>query len=122
MTINNRVAEIRKHFDLTMEAFGARLGVTRSSISRIESGLVGVSSQIATSICREFNVNRTWLETGEGEMFDELSTRELAARIVGQALSTSDEFVINTFIALGQMSPDEWRAIKSFVDKIKGSD
>ena len=122
MTINNRVSEIRKSLNLTMVAFGSRLGVTKSAISRIEAGVVGVTSQMITSICREFNVNRTWLETGEGEMFDELSTRELAARIVGQALSTSDEFIINTFIALGQMSPEEWRAIKSFVDKIKGSD
>lgn len=122
MSINNRVTEVRKAVNLTMEAFGSRLGVTRSSISRIESGLVNVSSQITTAICREFNVNREWLETGEGDMFEELSTQELAARIVGQALSTSDDFVLNTFIALGQMSPAEWRAVKAFVDKIKGGE
>lgn len=122
MTINNRVTELRKSLNLTMEAFGSRLGVTKSAISRIEGGVVGVTTQIITSICREFNVSREWLETGEGEMFEELSSQELAARIVGQALSTSDEFVLNTFIALGQMTPSDWAVIKAFVDKIKGGE
>lgn len=120
--MNERLKEVRKSVKLTQTEFAERLGLAGNTITCYEKGIRFPSNSVITSICREFNVNRTWLETGEGEMFDELSTRELAARIVGQALSTSDEFVINTFIALGQMSPDEWRAIKSFVDKIKGSD
>lgn len=120
--MKGRIKEVRKTLKLTQSEFGTRIGVASNTITSYETGTREPSNSVITSICREFNVNRTWLETGEGEMFDELSTRELAARIVGQALSTSDEFVINTFIALGQMSPDEWRAIKSFVDKIKGSE
>lgn len=122
MIANERVKEIRNALGLSMETFGARLGVTRSAISRIESGAVSVTSQIATSICREFNVNNDWLVNGTGDMFIELSPQELAAKIVGQALATKDEFIINTFIALGQLSPQEWAAIKAFVEKIKSSD
>lgn len=47
---------------------------------------------------------------------------EKAAQIVGAALGSGDEFILNTFIALGQLSPAEWELIKKFVDKIKGDD
>ena len=55
---------------LSMEKFGQRLGVGKSTISSIESGTNAITSQMRRSICREFHVSETWLETGEGEMFD----------------------------------------------------
>jgi len=62
-----------------MEKFGQRLGVGKSTISSIESGTNAITSQMRRSICREFHVSETWLETGEGEMFmksDEFSLDE----------------------------------------------
>lgn len=120
--MKTRIKELRKSLKLTQNEFGSRIGVASNTITSYETGTREPSNSVLTSICREFNVNREWLETGVGDMFEELSTQELAARIVGQALSTSDDFVLNTFIALGQMSPAEWRAVKAFVDKIKGGE
>nr|DAE66244.1 MAG TPA: hypothetical protein [Caudoviricetes sp.] len=117
--MNERVKEIRKALGLSMETFGGRIGVTRSAISRIESGVVNVTNQNVTAICREFGVNEEWLRTGKGSMFEEMSRAEKAAQIVGAALGSGDEFILNTFIALGQLSPNEWELIKKFVDKIK---
>ena len=67
--MNKRVKEIRKALDLTMEKFGARLGVKKNTISQIESGKNGLTDQMLRSICREFNVNEEWLRYGRGEMF-----------------------------------------------------
>lgn len=120
--MNERVKEIRKALGLSMETFGGRIGVTRSAISRIESGVVNVTNQNVTAICREFGVNEEWLRTGSGDMFEEMSRAEKAAQIVWAALGSGDEFILNTFIALGQLSPAEWELIKKFVDKIKGDD
>lgn len=117
--MNERVKEIRKALGLSMETFGGRIGVTRSAISRIESGVVNVTNQNVTAICREFGVNEEWLRTGSGDMFEEMSRAEKAAQIVGAAFGSGDEFILNTFIALGQLSPNEWELIKKFVDKIK---
>ena len=119
--MNERLKELRIALGMSQEEIGKRLGVTRGAISRIESGSNSLTPSMQKSICREFSVNEEWLRTGTGSMYMEMSRAELAAKIVGNAMSTDDEFILNTFIALGQMSPQEWRLVKSFMDKIKSS-
>lgn len=118
--MNERIALIRKDSHLSQDAFGKRLGVTGASISRLEKGERNVTDQMILAMCREFNVSEEWLRTGNGSMYMEMSRAELAAKIVGNALATDDEFILNTFIALGQLSPSDWEVIKRFIDKIKG--
>ena len=124
--MNERVKELRTVLGLSAEKFGARVGVTRSAISRIENGTVNVTGQMIISICREFNVNEEWLRNGSGEMFNTLSQDEELAYIVGQALPQADDFVKDTFIALGRLSQEftaeEWQVVKKFVDALAGKD
>ena len=124
--MNERVKELRTSLGLSTEKFGARVGVTRSAISRIESGVVNVTEQMQKSICREFNVNEEWLRNGTGEMFNSMSQDEELAYIVGQALPHADDYVKNTFIQLGrlaqQFTADDWAVVKKFVDALAGKD
>ena len=120
--MNERIKELRKTLGLSQEAFAERLGLKGSAVSHLESGRRNVTTQNINAICREFGVNEEWLRTGSGDMFEEMSRAEKAAQIVGAALGSGDEFILNTFIALGQLSPNEWELIKKFVDKIKGDD
>ena len=120
--MNERIKELRKTLGLSQEAFAERLGLKGSAVSHLESGRRNVTTQNINAICREFGVNEEWLRTGNGSMFEEMSRAEKAAQIVGAALGSGDEFILNTFIALGQLSPNEWELIKKFVDKIKGDD
>lgn len=120
--MNERIKELRKTLGLSQEAFAERLGLKGSAVSHLESGRRNVTTQNINAICREFGVNEEWLRTGSGNMFEEMSRAEKAAQIVGAALGSGDEFILNTFIALGQLSPAEWELIKKFVDKIKGDD
>lgn len=117
--MNNRLKELRKTLGLSQEAFGARIGVTKVSVSRFEAGVNGISDMSVKSICREYGVNETWLRTGYGSMFIEMSRAELAANIVGNALASDDDFILSTFIALGQLTPAQWQLVKDFVEKIK---
>lgn len=71
MTQGERVNELRKTLNLTLEKFGERLGVTKVAISNIEKGNRNLTEQMTKSICREFGVDYIWLTTGEGEMFVE---------------------------------------------------
>lgn len=120
--MNERIKELRKTLGLSQEAFAERLGLKGSAVSHLESGRRNITNQNIVAICREFGVNEEWLRTGSGNMFEEMSRAEKAAQIVGAALGSGDEFILNTFIALGQLSPAEWELIKKFVDKIKGDD
>lgn len=120
--MNERVKELRDALGISAEKFGARVGVTRSAISRIENGTVNVTSQMVVSICREFNVREEWLRDGTGEMFNELSQDEEVAYIVGQALPQAPDFIKDTFISLGKLSqeftPEDWQAVKKFIDAL----
>lgn len=69
MNINERIRDLRKSLKLSQEEFGNRLGVTKASISRLESGINNVTEQMIKSVCREYNVNYAWLKEGVGEMF-----------------------------------------------------
>ena len=53
MTQSERVKEIRKTLDLTMEKFGEKLGVGKTAISNIESGNRNLTEQMSKAICRE---------------------------------------------------------------------
>ena len=62
--MNNRIKDIRKHYNLTLEEFGKRLGVTKTAISRLEKGERNITEQMVLAICREFNVNEDWFRNG----------------------------------------------------------
>lgn len=65
--MKNRIKEIRIKNKLSMEKFGERIGITKSSVSLLESGRNNPSEQTLKLICKEFSVNYEWLVTGEGK-------------------------------------------------------
>lgn len=64
--INKRIKEIREDINLSQQKFGEKLGVSRDVISNIENNRVEVKTVFITHMCEVFNVNKCWLETGEG--------------------------------------------------------
>ena len=68
--INSRIAEVRATLELSMRAFGEKLGLSGSSINAVEKGHNNPSDQTVKLICKEFNVNYLWLTEGKGEMFE----------------------------------------------------
>lgn len=72
--IGVRVKELRKTLKLSQEEFGKKIGITKSTISYIESGKSKLTDKNILAICREYKVNENWLRTGRGDMF--LQTQE----------------------------------------------
>lgn len=70
MGANNRIKELRKTLNLSQDAFGEKLGIKKSAVSKIEKGENGLKDQLAKLICRTFNVDYLWLTEGKGEMFE----------------------------------------------------
>ena len=117
--MNERIRLLRKHLGLTADAFGEAIGIVRSAVSNIESGRRQPTNQLITSICREFNVNETWLRTGEGEMFNALSRDEQLAFYLGTILSEQgDTFKKRLIAALSALDESEWSAVEAFARKL----
>ena len=91
--LNKRIKELRKALGLTQQEFADKIGVKRNSMANYETGRNTPIDAIVVSICRIFNVSEEWLRTGQGEMFKQLSQAELAARTVGEALSSDNKFI-----------------------------
>ena len=69
--LQDRIKKLRKALDLTQYEFGKRIGTTQNAIGNYEIGHRNPSSSVINNICKTFNVNETWLRTGEGDMFAE---------------------------------------------------
>lgn len=100
MTQGERVNQIRKALDLTLEKFGEKLGVQKSSISKIEKDRVALSDQMAKSICREYNVNYDYLMYGEGEMFDDLPQTIVDELCAQYDLNDFDKALVEMYVSL----------------------
>lgn len=68
--MQERMKELREKLGLNQRQFAERLGVRRNTVSTYEVSGVTPSNAVITAICKEFNVNRAWLEHGEEPMFN----------------------------------------------------
>lgn len=115
MTQGERVKEIRKSLSLTLEKFGERIGVGKSTISDIENGRRSLSEHMTKSICREFGVDYIWLTTGDKEMFLD-SDNDFHKRI-DRIMASEDDARKVLFKSLLDASDDDIATIKRFIKK-----
>lgn len=123
MTQGERVKEIRKSLEMTMEQFGSRLGVTKVAISRIEKGERNLTEQMSRAICREFNINEEWLKTGEGEMYQQLSEDEEIAGIVSDLLEEGKDnafygMILEIIKTYSELSPASQKVLTEAAEKL----
>ena len=68
--INQRIKLLRSELNISQNEFSKRIFIGQSSLGEIETGTRNVNDRIIQLICSEFNVNKDWLKTGKGQMFD----------------------------------------------------
>ena len=123
MSRGQRVKELRKELDLTLEKFSDPLGVGKTAISNIENGSRNLTDQMIASICREYRVNEEWLRTGEGEMFVKLSPAEEVATYVSDLLEDDGEnplygIIIQIMRTYSGLSPKSQEVIRDFARQL----
>lgn len=119
--INQRILSLRKSLKLNQTEFGARIGVSRGVINNIDLNIVDIESKplLVQQICKEYNVSRIWLETGEGDMFEGVGRDEEIALFLGEVLAGEDDSFVKRLIrALSKMSEDELASLDSLLDKL----
>lgn len=113
VTQGERVKEIRKSLDLTLEKFGEKLGVGKTAISKIEKSERNLTDQMFRSICREYNVSEEWMRDGSGEMFVTLTRREKIASFLGELMKEADDSYKVRFVeALADLDLEEWEMLE----------
>ena len=117
MTVGERIKELRKNLlGLTLEAFGDKLGVGKTAISKLEKGERNLTEQMAKSICREYRVNYFWLTEGDGEPFVDLPETTLDELCVEYELDEYEKSIIFEYLKL---SKEERSVIKKYISNIK---
>lgn len=104
--MQNRIKKVRNYYKMTQTQFGGKLGLKGNTITSYETGVRVPTDSVIVSICREFNVNRTWLETGEGEMLVETTGRTLDK--IRKRYGASDTFraMLDVYAAMTDVQQD----------------
>lgn len=119
--LNERITTIRKELKLSQSAFGEHIGVSRDVIKNIDNNIVDAETKplLVQQICKEYNVNRAWLETGEGNMFNDLSRDAEIAEYIGSVLADEeDSFQKRLISALSKMAVEEWEVLEKLVTRL----
>ena len=98
--MNERIKKLRKHLDLTQREFGSRIGIKGNTIANYELGRNEPIDAVISLICREYNVNETWLRTGTGEMFNPSPRSALDALAAEYHLDQAAYVVVEKFLNL----------------------
>lgn len=114
--MKDRIKNIRKENNLTMEQFGNRIGVTKSSVSMIESGKNKPSEQTIKLICKEFNISYLWLTEGIEPMYEELDTDSMAR--IDDIMAGENEFAKNVFREFSKLDESEWEVLEKLIKNI----
>ena len=114
--MNERIKKVRKFLDMTQQEFADRIGIKRNTIAQYEIGRNEPIDSVINLMCREFNVNETWLRTGEGEMFVEISLDEEIASFIGRIqMEDKINFKKRFVSALAKLDEDEWEVLEKLV-------
>lgn len=125
--MNERIKEVRKSLGLTQNEFGEKLGVRGNTITNYESNSRKPSNAIISAICREFQINETWLRTGEGEMKAPMTKQAEIATITAQLFHKEEtdpetyNFLIELNKYLLQLDETQMQAVLDMIRKLNAA-
>lgn len=116
MTINERVKVFRKSLKLNQKDFGQKIGFAQTGVSSLENPANGVTERTIRLICDTFNVNETWLRTGEGDMFKKKEPTNIMDRLKQELeLDEKDVEIIKAFV---ELTPEQRRKGIEFMEAL----
>lgn len=116
--MNKRIRAVRVNAGLSQESFAKRIGLTKNYVSLVETGDRNPSDRTILDICREFNVNEQWLRTGEGDMMQELSRKEMLSMYASQVINGDDNFQKALVEFICTRSPEEIAVIRKQIEDL----
>ncbi len=111
--VKERFKEIRISNKLSQKEFAEKLGTSQGVISDIEHGRKGISRNVLLALGTEFNINATWVLTGEGDMFlprqiSAFKTAEQTINSVNEALIKNAESIDETITPPQELNQNDF--------------
>jgi len=100
--INDRLRQIRGHFNLSMREFSKKIGYSHSLYGAIECGKRDPTDRIIDLIVSKFNINRNWIFKGEGEMINS-NQSDLRLNRILEIYNTIDDSLKNALVAQSEI-------------------
>lgn len=117
--MNSRIKKIRVDNGMTQQEFADKLGIKRGTIANYELGRNEPIDAVITLICREFNINESWLRTGEGEMMKPVNRDAEIASFMGDVMrGESDDFRRRLVAVLAKLDASEWELLEKMAMKL----
>ena len=117
--MRDRIGKVRENEKKSQEEFGAILGVTKSTISLLETKKREPSDRLIRDICREFSISETWLRTGDGTMRRTPKTTDnIIMEEIAKLIKTDDEFIKNFILEYLKLSNESKQGVKNFIKSI----
>ena len=120
--LNSRIKQVRKALGMSQDEFGNGLGLGRGAITNIELNKTTPKPLVVQLICKTYNVNETWLRTGEGEMFVQRTRSEEIVDFMSDLVRTDNEFKRRFVAALARLDESEWELIEKMADKLRNDE
>lgn len=99
--INKRIKQLRNALRMSQEAFGEKLGVSRSMINNYERNITTPKPPFINLMVKTYNVSKSWLLEGTGNMFYEEVERDPIEQLQKTyAISDKAIQIIKNFIQL----------------------
>lgn len=119
MELNERITKIRTDAGKSKTDFAAILNISDSLVVLLESGKRNLTARTASDICEKFNVNRKWLETGEGDPYNETIPSAMKLLKAEYHLDELDVKIIERYL---ELSPIERQVFKDYIKNIRSAD
>lgn len=116
--LNERIGQVIESLGMKKTAFADKLNVSQAFVSQLCSGAKQPSDRTILDICREFNVDETWLRTGEGEPFKPLTRAQAITDFAADIIKEDESFKARLIEALAKLSEDEWVVLEGIAKKL----
>ncbi len=104
--MKERFKELRKSLNMTQSEIGSVIGITKSTVSLIESGKQNLTERNMQTLTKELDVNPLWLKTGEGDMFLSIKADLVDQLAKEYKLDDTSKELIRSFLELDQEQRD----------------
>lgn len=112
--MDKQLKKIREHFGLSQRDFAKKINIGASTLALFETGDRIPKDIHIKRICDEFNVNESWLRTGEGgdeNMFKKDFLEDEYTRYAAEIGNGASDNIKAAIIKYGRLSPENKKII-----------